>query len=233
MTEYDKLQAFLSHNGETMPRKPAPPLPIVKNNNTVQHNTDVCEHELKQIRDEMVKTRYILEDIREGRTKAHIDDNSITLEQYNELKALISADRYEMYERKIDMLLIHLAQLRDDILTLSHNVSIRMNNITKKEILDSLECYGIDIMNILSDFGVNMCNEENIMFDPTRHNIIATVDTDDPALHGRIVEVIGDSYIRDERYISKMQVKVYRYVKDRRDAVKKKVESPIEEEAEL
>lgn len=213
MTDDDRIQAFLINN-ENTPRKPAAPLP--RNRRVATEPGAPSNHggELKELRDEMVRVRYILEDLRDDKRSAQNSNRPIlSQEQFEELKAMISLTREPTDEDTLEDILIRIADMREDILRLVTDLRSNALRITKDNIIYSLEGYGIDIMNILIENGVSLSPSISDEFDPSQHMISAVIETDKPEQQGIIAESLGDTYVKDGRTILKSRVKVYRYVK--------------------
>lgn len=224
MTGDDRLQAFLGNNhNENTPRKPAPPIPI--NKNTVPSaNGHSQEHDFKMLRDEMVKMRYILEEIRDGKIRPPVEEHHgcISEEQFEELKSIVHTRPQEDLEAKMDELLTTMAKIRNDILKLSLTIRRDINGMTKAHLIESIEGYAIDIANMLSDNGVTMSRMVDEEYNPTIHVISSVEETNDPSLQGKVAESTGDYYEKNGRIILRNGVKVYRYVKDEKALSKMK-----------
>jgi molecular chaperone GrpE (heat shock protein) len=176
------------------------------------------------LRDEMVKMRYILEEIRDGKIRPHAEEHHgcISEEQFEELKSIVHTKPQENIETKFDELLTTMAKIRNDILKLSMTIRKDLNNMRKADLVESIEGYAIDIANLLIDNGVTMSEMIDEDYNPSIHVISSVVETEDPTLQGKIAESTGDYYEKDGRVILRNGVKVYRYVKKEKSTKKKK-----------
>ena len=234
MTDEDRLQAFLgSTQSEVTPRKPAPPLPINRTV-TASGNGQGQEHDFRMLRDEMVKMRYILEEIRDDRVRPRTEEHHgcISEEQFEELKSIVHTRPQEDLEERMDELLATMAKIRNDILKLTLTIRRDMNNMTKANLIESIEGYAIDIANVLSDNGVTMSRMVDEEYNPTIHVISSVVETNDPSLQGKVAESTGDYYEKDGRIILRNGVKVYRYVKDDKALAKMRKQQNVSEEVQ-
>ena len=136
----------------------------------------------------------------------------------------------ENLEERMDELLATMAKIRNDILKLTLTIRRDMNNMTKANLIESIEGYAIDIANVLSDNGVTMSRMVDEEYNPTIHVISSVVETNDPSLQGKVAESTGDYYEKDGRIILRNGVKVYRYVKDDKALAKMKKQQNVSEE---
>lgn len=194
MTEENRLKAFLE-NGEppqTPPKPVAPPKIPEK-----QSDTGI-DKEMKMMREELVKMRYILEDVRDGKISAP-----------DEIKTIMAKSPEDP---SVTDILSKIAMIREDILRLLYGMNDG-RNISKPNIIASLEAYSIDLENLLLDYGVSISPHISEDFDVKCQQISSVVKTDDPSLQGKVAESIGDYYVRNGVVICKTNVKVYKYEK--------------------
>lgn len=196
MSEENRLRAFLENGAPPQtPAKPAPQTPIKPILN--QEAPD----ELKMIREELIKMRYILDDVCNNRIKNPEPSND-------------ADDKVRTHDgSEIIEILSKIAMIREDLLKLVDEVKTKKNNLTKNEIVFSLESYSIDLENLLLDHNVSISPYVNDDFDVKYQQISSVVETDDPSKQGKVAESLGDYYIRDDVVICKSRVQVYKYVK--------------------
>lgn len=224
MTEEDVLQAFLNNTRNGAQRKPAPPLPIDNGNNHSNSSIDG----LKEIRDEMVRVRYILEDLRRDNTRfqKNVNDGGMSEEQFQELKSMFMSTQKATDDLSTEIL-SRIAEIREDILRFVYAVRKNPGEYRKDDLVYSFEGYGLDIANLLTEYDVSMTPAVSTEFDPAIHQILSTVDTDDMEMHNKIAESVGDYYTKDGHVILRTRVKVYRYMKKMEK--KRKPSEPSEE----
>lgn len=196
MSEENRLKAFLENGAPPQtPVKPAPQTPV----KPVQNQE--APDELKMIREELIKMRYILDDVCNNRIKNHKPSDE------TESKAK-TCDGSEIIE-----ILSKIAMIREDLLKLVDEVKTKKNNLTKNEIVFSLESYSIDLENLLLDHNVSISPYISDDFDVKYQQISSVVETNDQTKQGKIAESLGDYYVKDDVVICKSRVQVYKYVK--------------------
>jgi hypothetical protein len=94
-----------------------------------------------------------------------------------------------------------LIALRDEAL-----LAIESEHTTARQVADR---FFRGIGEILELEGINS-TEPSETLDPARQRVIGTRPTDDPALHGRIAEVVGPGYVFNGRVIRPEQVVTWR-----------------------
>lgn len=204
MSEENRVRAFLENGAPPQtPAKPASQTPV-----KVVLNQEAPD-ELKIIREELIKMRYILDDVRNGRIKSPEPSGEITDKKHEEIKsASNNCDESEVIE-----ILSKIAMIREDILKLVDELKTKKNVLKKDNMIFSLESYGIDLENLLLDHQVSISPYVSDDFDVKCQQISSVIETDDPSKQGKIAESLGDYYVRDGTVLCKSRVQVYKYVK--------------------
>lgn len=178
--------------------------------------------DMKEIRSELLKIRYILEDLKDREpepsepqpVKVEMPDMSAYLtsrEQMKTLTASIDKRDADTSNKNLVKAMEQIAVMREDFFKLCQGMKERIKDMTAEDVLSSFEAYSVDMENILSDGGVYIGPFPYDRLNTLHQRIIGVVPTDDEEKNGMIAERLSDGYKIGNKVLLKEKVTIYRY----------------------
>ena len=190
--------------------------------------SDGCENALRAVNDELLKMRYILEDIRDSEPEPvlmpDMDKYLTTREQMRAVTQAVERKDAEAANRNQIRTLEQVAVMREDFAKLCKSMRSRLDSMSAEDILSSFEAYGVDMENILIDGGVFIGAFPYDRLNTLHQRIVDVIPTDDESKNGMIAERLSDGYKIGNKVIMKEKVAIYKFTE------KAKEQSEAEEE---
>ena len=178
------------------------------------------DQDMREIRDELLKIRYILEDLRDAQPqpvevpKVELPDMSPYLtsrEQMKNITASIEKRDADASNKNLVKVMEQIAVMREDFFRLCQGMKERINDLSAEDVLSSFEAYEVDMENILSDGGVYIGPFEFDKLNTLHQRIIGVIPTDDVEKNGMIAERLTDGYKIGNKVLLKEKVKIYKF----------------------
>lgn len=171
---------------------------------------------LDAIEDELLKIRYILEDLKEREAPApqlpDLEGYLTTREQIKAIQSSVERKEVEVSNKNLISSMEQIATMREDFFKLCRSMRERMSDMTPEDVLSSFEAYEVDMENILTDSGVYIGPFEYDRLNTIHQRIVGVIDTDDKDKDGLIAERHSDGYKLGNRVLIKEKVSVYKFV---------------------
>lgn len=178
------------------------------------------EDELRAVKDELLKMRYILEDLRDvdphepAAPAPELPNMSAYLTTRDQMKAVTAAvERREADASNKAMVksMEQIAIMREDFFKLCQGMRARIDTMSAESVLSSFEAYSVDMENILRDGGVFIGAFDYDKLNTLHQRIIGVIPTDDEEKNGMIAERLSDGYKIGNRVLLKEKVKIYKF----------------------
>ena len=176
--------------------------------------------DLREIRDELLRMRYILEDLRDAQPptveapKVELPDMTPYLTSREQMKAVtasIEKRDADLSNKNLVRAMEQIAVMREDFFRLCQGMKERINELSAADVLSSFEAYEVDMENILSDGGVYIGPFDFDKLNTLHQRIIGVVPTDDMEKNGTIAERLTDGYKIGNKVLLKEKVKIYKF----------------------
>lgn len=175
----------------------------------------VADDRLRDIEDELLKMRYILEDLRDrDDTSSELPDLTPYLTSKEQHKSVISAIERkdtEISNKALVRAMEQISTMREDFFKLCNAMRSRIDTMSAADVLSSFEAYGVDMENILSDGGVYIGPFPYNRLNTLHQRIIGVVPTDEEEKNGMIAERLSDGYKMGSKVLLKEKVTTYKY----------------------
>jgi len=175
------------------------------------------EQRLDSIEEELLKMRYILEDLKDREPPAPAPQVDLapyltTREQMKAVQASVERKEVEVSNKTLTAAMEQIAVMREDFFRLCQSMRERIGEMTPEDVLSSFEAYEVDMENILRDGGVYIGPFEYERLNTIHQRIVGVIETDDREKDGTIAERHTEGYKLGKRVILKEKVSVYKYV---------------------
>ena len=172
------------------------------------------EQRLASIEDELLKMRYILEDLKDREPAPQVDLTPYltTREQVKAVQASVERKEVEVSNKALVSAMEQIAVMREDFFRLCQSMRERIGEMTPQDVLSSFEAYEVDMENILRDGGVYIGPFDYERLNTIHQRIVGVIETDDREKDGTIAERHTEGYKLGKRVILKEKVSVYKYV---------------------
>jgi len=175
------------------------------------------EQRLGSIEDELLKMRYILEDLKDREAPAPAPQVDLspyltTKEQMKAVQTSVERKEVEVSNKALVAAMEQIAVMREDFFRLCQSMKERIGEMTPQDVLSSFEAYEVDMENILRDGGVYIGPFEYERLNTIHQRIVGVIETDDREKDGTIAERHTEGYKLGKRVILKEKVSVYKYV---------------------
>ena len=178
--------------------------------------------DMKEIRSELLKIRYILEDLKDREpavaelqpVKVEMPDMSAYLtskEQMKTLTASLDKRDADTSNKNLVKAMEQISVMREDFFKLCQGMRKRIGDMTAEDVLSSFEAYSVDMENILTDGGVYIGPFPYDRLNTLHQRIIGVVPTDDEEKNGMIAERLSDGYKIGNKVLLKEKVTIYRF----------------------
>ena len=178
--------------------------------------------DMKEIRSELLKIRYILEDLKDREpavaepqpVKVEMPDMSAYLtskEQMKTLTASLDKRDADTSNKNLVKAMEQISVMREDFFKLCQGMRKRIGDMTAEDVLSSFEAYSVDMENILTDGGVYIGPFPYDRLNTLHQRIIGVVPTDDEEKNGMIAERLSDGYKIGNKVLLKEKVKIYKF----------------------
>ncbi|MDO5853482.1 MAG: hypothetical protein Q4Q62_05415 [Thermoplasmata archaeon] len=168
---------------------------------------------LKGIETELIRIRYMLEDL-SARPAPEAPDMGAyltTREQAKSLTAAIGALESVSSNKQLLRAMEQVSVMREDFSKLCKGMRARIGEMDAETVLSSFEAYEVDMENILSDGGVYVGRFDFDRLNTLHQRIVGVVPTDEKEKDGTIAERQSDGYKLGEKVLLKERVTVYKY----------------------
>lgn len=171
------------------------------------------DQRLESIEDELLKMRYILEDLRDREPAPQPDMSPYltTKEQMKAVQASVERKEVEVSNKALVAAMEQIAVMREDFFRLCQSMKDRIGEMTPQDVLSSFEAYEVDMENILRDGGVYIGPFEYERLNTIHQRIVGVIETDDREKDGTIAERHTEGYKLGNRVILKEKVSVFKY----------------------
>lgn len=177
--------------------------------------------DMREIRSELLKIRYILEDLREEgapgqeqQVSVQMPDMSAYLtsrEQMKTLTASLDKRDADSSNKSLVRAMEQISVMREDFFKLCQGMRERIGEMSAEDVLASFEAYSVDMENILTDGGVYIGPFPYDRLNTLHQRIIGVIPTDDEEKNGMIAERLSDGYKIGNKVLLKEKVRTYRY----------------------
>lgn len=176
---------------------------------------DAVMRSLQEIEDELLKMRYVLEDLRDAEPeKPEMPDMTPYLTSRETLKAITSAVEKrdaEVSNKTLVRTVEQISVMREDFFKLCQGMRERIDTMSAEDVLSSFEAYSVDMENILSDAGVYIGPFPYDRLNTLHQRIIGVVPTDEQEKNGTVAERLSDGYKIGNKVLLKEKVKIYKF----------------------
>ena len=233
MMNEKRIKSFLI-NGFSSPEEPqeevAEEETVFEEEEIVEEVDNTLFERIESIEDELLKMRYILEDLKDR--EAPVQDLSgylTTKELMKALTATVERQEVEISNKALIAALEQIAVMREDFFRLCQSMRERIGSMTPEDVLSSFEAYEVDMENILRDGGVYIGPFDYERLNTIHQRIVGVVDTSDSEKDGAIAERLSEGYKLGNKVLLKEKVSVYKYVAEQAAETEPAEESATEE----
>ncbi len=208
----DTEEASVEIIDATVEEIPAAPEPVPEEPRT---GDDDVRSLLGGIEDELLKMRYILEDLRDAEPVApEMPDMGGYLTSREQLKTIVAAVERrdaEVSNKSLIRAMEQISVMREDFFKLCTGMRERIDTLSAEDVLSSFEAYSVDMENILIDGGVFIGQFPYDRLNTLHQRIIGVVPTDDEEKNGMVAERLSDGYKIGNKVLLKEKVKIYKF----------------------
>ncbi len=186
----------------------------VREEPTQSQDMDAVSCAIRNVEDELLKIRYILEDIRDEDVKVDLPDMTKYLTTREQLKAVtevVDNRNAETSNKTLIRAMEQISVMREDFFKLCQGMREKIGTMTAEDVLSSFEAYSVDMENILLDGGVYIGKFPYDRLNTLHQRIIGVIPTDDEEKNGMIAERLTDGYKIGNKVLLKEKVTIYRF----------------------
>lgn len=224
MTEENKLKNFLM-NGFQQNRHEEEEAPIFEEEIEEEEIIDApdvrddsreqeCRTALKDIETELLRIRYMLEDMKAEQPEIALPDMSAymtTREQFKSVTAAVEKRNGEVADKTLVRAMEAISVMREDFFRLCSGMKTRIDTLSPETVLSSFEAYTVDMENILTDAGVEIGAFPYDKLNTLHQRIVGVVPTGDAEKDGKIACRLSDGYKLGDKVLLKEKVDVYKF----------------------
>lgn len=173
---------------------------------------DADPETLKSIESELIRIRYMLEDL-STRTSDPVDMSRYltTREQAKAMDATVSRLESSASNKAMLRAMEQVSTMREDFLRLCRDMRARIDEMDAETVLSSFEAYSVDMENILTDGGVYIGRFDHDRLNTLHQRIVGVVPTGEKEKDGTIAERQSDGYKLGDKVLLKERVTVYKF----------------------
>lgn len=221
--EGNRLKNFLIYGPQT-PSREGEPKPAEAGEEEIEQPETVTETEqapatpdvddpsLKAIESELIRIRYMLEDL-SSRPVQGVDTEKYltTREQSKAINATVARLETTTGNKTLLHAMEQICTMREDFLRLCRGMRPRIHEMDPETVLSSFEAYCVDMENILTDGGVYVGSFDYDRLNTLHQRIVGIVPTGERERDGTIAERQSDGYKLGDKVLLKERVTVYKY----------------------
>lgn len=172
------------------------------------------ENPLASIESELMRIRYMIEDMAAQPSVAEMPDMSpymTTREQSKAMNATVSKLETSISNKTLLRAMEQISIMREDFFKLCQEIRSRITEIDAETVLSSFEAYQVDMENVLTDANVYIGPFEFDKLNTLHQRIVGIVPTGDKEKDGTIAERLSDGYKLGDKVLLKERVSVYKF----------------------
>ncbi len=169
---------------------------------------------MASIESELLRIRYLLEDIKTQPADAGTPDMSAyltTKEQMKTVTATVSKLEAAASNKALLRAMEQISAMREDFFKLCQGMRGRIAELDAETVLSSFEAYEVDMENVLTDANVYIGPFEFDKLNTLHQRIVGIVPTGDKEKDGTIAERLSDGYKLGDKVLLKERVSVYKF----------------------
>ncbi len=169
---------------------------------------------MASIESELLRIRYLLEDIKTQPADAGAPDMSAyltTKEQMKTVTATVSKLEAAASNKALLRAMEQISAMREDFFKLCQGMRGRIAELDAETVLSSFEAYEVDMENVLTDANVYIGPFEFDKLNTLHQRIVGIVPTGDKEKDGTIAERLSDGYKLGDKVLLKERVSVYKF----------------------
>lgn len=179
---------------------------------------DADEPALRSIESELIRIRYMLEDLASRSASAadapaapDLSAYMTTREQQKAMAATVAKLESSAGNKALVRAMEQISTMREDFLRLCRGMRPRIADMDPETVLSSFEAYCVDMENILTDGGVYIGKFDYDKLNTLHQRIVGVVPTGEKEKDGTIAERQSDGYKLGDKVLLKEKVTVYKY----------------------
>ncbi len=169
---------------------------------------------LKDLETEVIRVRYMLEDMKDAEQTPAMPDMSAymtTREQFKAVTAAVEKRNADTSNRTLVGAMEAISVMREDFFKLCQGMKAKIDEMSPETVLSSFEAYSVDMENILSDGGVYIGPFPYDRLNTLHQRIVDVVPTGDREKDGMVAERLSDGYKMGDKVLLKEKVTVYKF----------------------
>ncbi len=180
-----------------------------------QTASDQDAESLKAIESELIRIRYMLEDLnaRPAPTMEMPDLSAYltTREQSKAINATVSKIEASASNKALVKAMEQISAMREDFFKLCEGMKEKIKEMDAETVLSSFEAYEVDMENILTDADVYIGKFDFEKLNTLHQRIVGVVPTGEKEKDGTIAERQSNGYKLGDKVLLKERVTVYKY----------------------
>ncbi len=193
------------------------------------------ENPLASIESELMRIRYMLEDMKAQPAAAEMPDMSAyltTKEQSKAMNATVSKLEASSSNKTLIKAMEQISTMREDFFKLCEGMRARIAELDAETVLSSFEAYQVDMENVLTDANVYIGPFEFDRLNTLHQRIVGIVPTGDKEKDGTIAERLSDGYKLGDKVLLKERVSVYKFDQNMESEGEPEVETGFQTDSE-
>ncbi len=194
-----------------------------------------AENPLASIESELMRIRYMLEDMKAQPAAAEMPDMSAyltTREQSKAMNATVSKLEASSSNKTLLRAMEQISAMREDFFKLCEGMRARIAELDAETVLSSFEAYQVDMENVLTDANVYIGPFEFDRLNTLHQRIVGIVPTGDKEKDGTIAERLSDGYKLGDKVLLKERVSVYKFDQNMESEGEPEVETGFQTDSE-
>ena len=193
------------------------------------------ENPLASIESELMRIRYMLEDMKAQPATAEMPDMSAyltTKEQGKAMNATVAKLEATSSNKALLRAMEQISAMREDFFKLCEGMRARIAELDAEAVLSSFEAYEVDMENVLTDANVYIGPFEFDRLNTLHQRIVGIVPTGDKEKDGTIAERLSDGYKLGDKVLLKERVSVYKFDQSMESEGEPEVETGFQTDSE-
>ena len=193
------------------------------------------ENPLASIESELMRIRYMLEDMKAQPATAEMPDMSAyltTKEQGKAMNATVAKLEAISSNKTLLRAMEQISAMREDFFKLCEGMRARIAELDAEAVLSSFEAYEVDMENVLTDANVYIGPFEFDKLNTLHQRIVGIVPTGDKEKDGTIAERLSDGYKLGDKVLLKERVSVYKFDQNMESEGEPEVETGFQTDSE-